>query len=387
MQKGIILGGGLTLLAALVMTGCEINDDVNPVPGSTTTVTVTPSLGKILNAKVVLKNAKTGKELGSGGTGNTGIATFTAQKTSDPVVVEVMGQAGAKYFDESKGEEVDFDAGKQIRAALPMLEDKIGVSTLTEVAYQAAEKKAGPSSALSAEIISGANEAIRKALAPELENITTPPHLVGSVADLATIANNAAGKYALKLAALAKIVPNTDATPALTFLNQLAADLEDGKLDGVTTKDISLGYNDSNFVSKITANLESLITDNANLTGLDLTKFHPVFGDIVITIGGSGSGSGSGSGGSVPTGNFNLTIETTVSGLGSLPIPTVTIQNIPKPDTQDVFCNDSSVKGALPSGAITITGCSFSGNVGTISVQLNQGISLSYTVKYTYTPV
>ncbi|HMY00766.1 MAG TPA: hypothetical protein PLY05_09850, partial [Agitococcus sp.] len=84
--------------------------------------------------------------------------------------------------------------------------------------------------------------------------------------------------------------------------------------------------------------------------------------------------------------SFDLTIETIVSGLGSIPIPTVTIQNIPKPETQDIFCNDDEVNDALPDGAITITACSFSGNVGTISVQLNQGILLNYTVKYTYTP-
>jgi hypothetical protein len=74
MQKHIILGTSLTLLAAL-MTGCEINDDVNPNPNfvpQTTQVTITPSLGKILNAKVVLKNAKTGAMLGEGNTGNTG---------------------------------------------------------------------------------------------------------------------------------------------------------------------------------------------------------------------------------------------------------------------------------------------------------------------------
>jgi hypothetical protein len=93
MQKHIILGTSLTLLAAL-MTGCEINDDVNPNPNfvpQTTQVTITPSLGKILNAKVVLKNAKTGAMLGEGNTGNTGMAKFTATKTTDPVVVEVMG--------------------------------------------------------------------------------------------------------------------------------------------------------------------------------------------------------------------------------------------------------------------------------------------------------
>jgi hypothetical protein len=295
MQKHIILGTSLTLLAALI-TGCEINEDVNPnlnyVP-QTTQVTITPSLGKILNAKVVLKNAKTNAVLGSGETGNSGVAKFTAQKTPDPVVVEVMGQDGAKYFDESKGAEVDFGTGKQIRAALPMLDDNIGVSTLTEVAYQAALNKAGSSSALTSDIIGGANEAIRKALAPELSSITITPHLIGSASDLAMIANDDAGKYALKLAALAKLVSDTDATPALTLLNQLAADLEDGEFDGATTQEITLAYTNANLASKISTNLNNIITE-ANLASanFNVSQFNPVFGAITITIGSGGTGSG-----------------------------------------------------------------------------------------------
>jgi hypothetical protein len=108
---------------------------------------------------------------------------------------------------------------------------------------------------------------------------------------------------------------------------------------------------------------------------------------ITINNGGTGGGTNGGNTGSgTSSGNFNLTVQTSVSGFGSLPIPTVTIQNVPKPDNQTAFCDDSAVKDGLPDGAITITGCSFSGNSGTISVQLNQGILLNYTVTYTYTP-
>ncbi|HQV79862.1 MAG TPA: hypothetical protein PLW69_02735, partial [Agitococcus sp.] len=125
MQKHIILGTSLTLLAALI-TGCNSNDDDNAaltqVP-STTQVTITPSLGKILNAKVVLRNANTGLEIGSGNTGNSGIATFNVTKTTAPVVVEVQGSATAKYVDESKLSatntgEVNFDAAQKIRATV-----------------------------------------------------------------------------------------------------------------------------------------------------------------------------------------------------------------------------------------------------------------------------
>jgi len=304
MQKHIILGTSLTLLAALI-TGCNSNDDddnaaLTQVP-STTQVTITPSLGKILNAKVVLRNANTGLEIGSGNTGNSGIATFNVTKTTAPVVVEVQGSATAKYVDESKLSatntgEVNFDAAQKIRATVPTLATNIGVSTLTEVAYQAALKKASNNEkAISADIATKANEAVRKALAPELTSITAAPTVIGSVADLAAIQNTEAGKYALKLTALAKLVPNTNAAPAIAALKQLAADIiSDDKLDGLAPDyDIAFDYTNANLVNKILANINVTIGD-ANLSGFTASQFTPVLGNIVITVGGTGGGTGSG---------------------------------------------------------------------------------------------
>jgi hypothetical protein len=63
------------------------------------------------------------------------------------------------------------------------------------------------------------------------------------------------------------------------------------------------------------------------------------------------------------SGNFNLTVQTSVSGFDGLPIPSITIQNVPKPDTQSAFCDDSAVKDALPDGAIILQDSAhFSGN-------------------------
>ena len=173
MQKHIILGTSLTLLAALI-TGCNSNDEddnaaLTQVP-STTQVTITPSLGKILNAKVVLKNAKTGAMLGEGKTDETtGIAKFAAQKTTDPVVVEVQGTAGATYFDESKKNSASFDVGQAIKAVVPTLTSNanIGVSTLTDIAYKAALKKAGDNEkSITAAIATASNDASVPASAP-----------------------------------------------------------------------------------------------------------------------------------------------------------------------------------------------------------------------------
>ena len=299
MQKHIILGTSLTLLAALI-TGCNSNDDDNAaltqVP-STTQVTITPSLGKILNAKVVLKNAKTGAMLGEGKTDETtGIAKFAAQKTTDPVVVEVQGTAGATYFDESKKNSASFDVGQAIKAVVPTLTSNanIGVSTLTDIAYKAALKKAGDNEkSITAAIATASNDAIRTALAPELSSITIAPALVGSADDLTKLTNTPEGKYELRLAALAQLVPDTDTTPALTALQKLAEDFADGNFDGMANGAAVGLYTQANLQNKIQTNLNSTITA-ANLSGFNVNAFTLGFGNIVITVEGTGGGTGSG---------------------------------------------------------------------------------------------
>ena len=88
MKKTYLLGGGIAVLTAAILAGCNGNDDdgtpTTPAAATTQSLTVTPSLGKILNAKVVARNAKTGIEIGTGNTGNTGIASFNVTKTADP---------------------------------------------------------------------------------------------------------------------------------------------------------------------------------------------------------------------------------------------------------------------------------------------------------------
>jgi hypothetical protein len=262
MQKHIILGTSLTLLAAL-MTGCEINDDVNPNPNfaapnlATTQVTITPSLGKILNAKVVLKNAKTGAMLGEGTTGNTGVAAFTATKTTDPVVIEVQGVDGAQgamYFDEAKNDNIPLPASQTIRAIVPTLADNanVGVTVLTEIATQAAIKTAGDLSKVTSQIAGSANTEVGKLLANELgaNGILTPPAIIGKntiVKELIT-ANNVANSYALKLAGLAKLGQGN--TPVLDLLQKLSDDLSDNKLDGMKgTTDIDYNTGETNDIT------------------------------------------------------------------------------------------------------------------------------------------
>lgn len=110
---------------------------------------------------------------------------------------------------------------------------------------------------------------------------------------------------------------------------------------------------------------------------------------VTITMGGSGSGSGSGSVDVPGTGgNYTLTLDVTASGMV---LPPVTITNVPKPPSQAEFCgwvNDPASNLSLnqfsngATGGITITGCSFSGNVGQVSATMTITSPVSMTVPY-----
>lgn len=311
MKKNHLSNGSIALLAAALLSGCNDNDDnlatKNATPAAATTqVTITPSLGKILNAKVVLKNAKNGAMLGEGTTGNTGVATFTATKTADPVVVEVMGVDGAQgamYFDEAKNANVPFPSSKKIRAIAPTLENdaNIGVSVLTELAAQTAEKALDGSLAnATSTIVNDANNKVKMLLAKELgeASLLTPPTIIATdsvVKDLIT-ASNAANDYAIKLAALAKL--GTGDTPVLDLLQKLSDDISDGSLDG-KKGETGISYNHD--TSSFNAALDSYLTnyvDQAQLgsiyTSQVLTAFNITNGSIIITVGGTGGGTGSG---------------------------------------------------------------------------------------------
>ena len=228
-----------SLCAALLLVGCEINEDKiasssnnnSNTTISTNTMTVTPSLGKILNAKVTLKNAKTKAILGTANTGNLGKVSFQVPKDIKDVLIEVSGGGVAKYFDEAKGEQ-DLPSSVTLRAAATAITDNtnVGVSVFTEAAVQYAEKK--PDGLAKTENIEQANHDIGAAVG--ISNITQAPALIGQNSDYQQLADDAASAYALQLAALVKAASASIAgnTPALELLEKLAADLSDGLIDG-----------------------------------------------------------------------------------------------------------------------------------------------------------
>lgn len=313
MKKTYLVGGGIAVLTAAILVGCNSNDDngTSAVAASNTTqLTITPSLGKILKAKVIAKNAVTGVVLGSGTTDAvTGIAKFTVEKTTSPVVIEVQGTDGAQgatYYDEASDTNVPLPASKKIRAIAPNLGDtpNIGVTVLTDLAYQAAVKAAGAENKVNtADIVNQANNQIKALLAKELgtNSLLTPPTIIGKDTIVKDVikAKNAANDYALKLAALAKLgAAGDNGARALDVLAKLSEDISDGSLDGKKgTAGVSYNHDTSSFNAALDSYLANYVNQaqlGSIYTAQVLTTFNVVNGGIVVTVGGTGGGTGSG---------------------------------------------------------------------------------------------
>jgi hypothetical protein len=384
MKKTYLLGGGIAVLTAAMLVGCNGNDDdgvtATPAP-ATTQLTVTPSLGKILNAKVIARNAATGKELGSGMTDpTTGIAKFTAEKTTSPVVIEVQGSSTAMYFDEASNANVPLPATQKIRAIAPSLGDtpNFGVTVLTDLAYQAAVKAAGTETKVNtADIVNQANNQIKALLAKELgtNSLLTPPTIIGkdTIVKNVITAKNAANDYALKLAALANLGSGENSARALDVLAKLGEDISDGSLDGKKgTAGVAYSHDTSSFNAALNTYLANYVnqTQLASIyTTLVLTSFNVVNGNIVIN---TNTGTGT------QTGNTCLL---DVSGTASTPVGIVPFaykycyMNMPV----NACSSSNSQLNSLASAAANQQGTGVTVNIGAFTPSTNcKGATVSY---------
>lgn len=208
------------LLVALA--GC----DPQPAATSGTVLTITPSLGAVFNATVVVRDAA-GNVVGTGDTGSTGMLTLRATGRG-PYVVEVQGDANATYFDESIGGTRPFPAPQAIRALVPVGATQVGVTGLTELAHALWAANSVP---LSATNVNLANDAVRQAFAPLLPDLLTPPTVLSSTPAAGDLTTSDTDIYAALLAGLAELGAG-EASPALAALAQLRRDIGDGTLDG-----------------------------------------------------------------------------------------------------------------------------------------------------------
>lgn len=276
------------MFSSLSLVACNSNDDDNAsLPSkavTTTTITVTPSLGKILNGRVALKNAKTGAVLAPTQTltpSSNGVAKFTVPvaKLADPILAEVLPTTEGKveYFDEAleKNKTITVptaDIAKPIlRAAASVTANaNIGVTALTEAAVQQAAKQA---SGLIAQNINNANVAVKNALNLKFD-ITQAPIVVG-YGEFDKLVNAALDTqrraYATYLATLAKEAQRIDsasATPAYHMARAFADDFShDGVFNAVGSKALEINYNNA-FLTDWFKWVENFYTSFAGLGNL-----------------------------------------------------------------------------------------------------------------------
>jgi hypothetical protein len=214
--------------------------------------------GKVVGARVVVKDDKLAT-IGEAVTDQTGLVTIKPCSYSGPLLVEFHGQAGAKYFDESLRDDVDFPSGTVLRLAVSQLKSNLVVSPHTNAAFEflnsdgsvlassndAASSVSRQTKALTSNAIDQANNSILSVLDGHLPGIhrlqssasvTRLPILLdlGNFAQQGVLPDNDRGRYAATLAGLAKAARGfrpDDRSPMLSITQQLAADLSDGKLD------------------------------------------------------------------------------------------------------------------------------------------------------------
>lgn len=267
------------LSVAMLLVACNGNDHDNPQPSNSVTLktlTISPSLGKVLKAKVVLKNAANNAPIGEQNTGSTGKVTFTIPSTVSTVIAEVQGGNGAQYFDEATGQIVDLPTGSILRAATTVVANnsEIGVTALTEAAVKRAEALANGGSIIPQ--LNTAKAQIESAFG--VTDILKAPTLVGSQQELAALGSSAAEQYALRLATLAKVAQQqlgaSETAPALKVAQAIANDLADGDIDGSGNTG-ALPYDVATFASQYQAQALKLIQDfiaSASQNGFDAAK-------------------------------------------------------------------------------------------------------------------
>lgn len=262
----------LTPLAACVMlSACGGSD------GGTSGTETTPSLGLIRNATVNFYRADDPacplacEQVGTGDTGTSGVISARISGYSGPMVVEVVGDADAEYFDEQSDKFEPFTAADRLRALTPGSSGRFGVTLLTELAYQRAVAEGRfPLSATSVRAI---NESVRTALAPELSDILATPGLISDSTAAGSLRNNKGNLYALKLAAFASLGDGAAPSPALAVLNALVDDIQDGTIDGQNNGAAlvpAAPYNPATLASDLQNAMNNFAADyaDATLTGV-----------------------------------------------------------------------------------------------------------------------
>lgn len=154
--------------------------------------------------------------------------------------LSARADGSSQYFDEGKGALLPFPAGETRHSVVATYDKNVGITPLTEAAYQYIVAKYGQDGWKNAANIREANEAIRVEFNRQLpvglqiEDITRLPAIVGPDTKDGSLPATKNGLYGTVLAGLtnsAALFNVGESAPALAISRQLMRDLSDGKLD------------------------------------------------------------------------------------------------------------------------------------------------------------
>ncbi|MDO8329173.1 MAG: hypothetical protein Q7T36_01715 [Fluviicoccus sp.] len=261
------------LAATLGLTACNSNDDDGSLPGAAVamkSVTIVPSLGKISNGRVVLRNARNPADR-RGTLGDSlpiradGSVTFQVPATVPELLAELEPTNQTTYFDEGVADNPATAGIDESHPAFPLTQTlrvafrqadldaqgRVAMTALTEAAVSRALALAGTGSL--ADYIDAANAFIESVF--KIASVHQVPVLLDDETDyrdrLIGASNAAARDYAMRLAALAqqaRTANAADPTPALTMMKALSEDLSrdnalDGKRNGVGIDGVPYDFN------------------------------------------------------------------------------------------------------------------------------------------------
>jgi hypothetical protein len=199
------------------------------------------SLGQFTNTVVLVETVD--GPLGRAMTGEDGMVTVVScgyRGRPLHITMKAKDDGTSRYFEESTGKLTPFPKGFTMHAVVPSVEKNMGVTLLTESAWQYLQAKHGPSGWKNPDQVRAANEVIRtefnKFLPKELQikDITRLPALLGLGTKPSSLGVSDNDIYAIVSSGLARaagLMRSGDLEPALKLVRQLGQDLCDGTID------------------------------------------------------------------------------------------------------------------------------------------------------------
>ncbi len=237
-------------------------------------------LGTFVNAVVTVERAD-GTVVGTAVTDAFGMVSIRNGGNKQPLLITVQGAANATYWDEALQQKLPFPASESLHVMLAAtgtaqtLSKNVGITPLTEAAYQYAVAKLGGVNAWrTAANIALANQAVATEInrflpsTLAIEDITRLPALVRDETAQVLVGSSKNITYGLVSAALVRAAKlhTPGSAPGIALSRQLSLDLTDAKIDGIGPGSVALdpkAYNPSSLSADVLVGMTKVAEVNA----------------------------------------------------------------------------------------------------------------------------